>query len=70
MNDDHRKNVTSCIFWDVCLRKSNMLFNVDMLYQLDDDMSPIIVMIIYSHFEYYVPLHYPILYNEGFVIRK
>ena len=62
-------NVTSCIFWNLSLKKSNILFNVDILSQLDDDMSPITVTIYYWNFEYHGSYCCSILYNKGSVTQ-
>ena len=60
-------NVTSCIFENVCLWKSDMLYNVDILSQFNDDISPIIVTIYYWHFEYHSPICCSVLHNGGFL---
>ena len=65
-------NVTvSCMFWNICLWKLWILFNVlNVLSQLHEDMLPINVTIAYwFHFYCCVPLHYPILYDDETLIN-
>ena len=57
--------ILECIFV-----KNDMLFNVDIFSQLDDNMSPVTVTIIYWNFEYCGPLWSSNLYNKGYVIHS
>jgi len=67
MSNDHQNWMLQVVYLRMFLWKLEM-FNMDILSQLDDDMSPIVVTIIYWHFEYCGHFCCPILYNEELVI--